>query len=480
MESIWSKSISLKKHSPLKGDISTNTVVIGGGITGLLTAYRLKEKGIKCVVIEAETICNKQTKNTTAKITSQHGVLYSKIRSFYGEEAAKEYAYENQKAIEDYKNLIEKHHISCCFEKKKAVLYSLKDAGVIEKEADAAKKAGIECYLTHKTELPFPVKSALVFENQAQFNPLAFLSAISEELEIYENTKALKVENNIVYTDKGNISAQNIVFSCHFPFVNFPGLYFLRLNQERSYAVSSKWNKELKGMYIDAANGFSFRAYKNNIIIGGGASRTGKMEGQNPFELIEKKGKMWFQDFKTEYQWSAQDCISLDGIPYIGRFIQANPNIFVATGFNKWGMTSAMVSANLISDMVCGIKNYENSIFSPSRFSIFASLKNICTNTVQTVKGFSKYLDYSNLKAKDIKQETAGIIKYKGEKCGAYRCKDGNLYIVSLKCPHLKCILNWNAATKTWDCPCHGSRYDYKGNLLDNPAQENSILIARI
>ncbi|MDE5996154.1 MAG: FAD-dependent oxidoreductase, partial [Eubacterium sp.] len=382
--------------------------------------------------------------------------------------------------ISDYEKLIKENHIDCDFEKKNAVLYSLEDENIIEKEAIAAKKAGIKCYVTRKTELPFPVKSALVFENQAQFNPLEFLSAISEHLEIYENTKAIRVENNVVFTNRGNIKAENIVFACHFPFVNFPGAYFLRLNQERSYVVSSKWNGKLNGMYIDAVKGFSFRTYENNIIIGGGAHRTGKAENGNSFKLIEKKGKMLFPDFKAEYCWSAQDCISLDGIPYIGRLVKSNPNIFVATGFNKWGMTSAMVSANRISDMISGNNCYENSVFSPSRFSLSASSKNICMNTAETVEGFCGYLGHTNLQARDIACETAGIINYKGKKCGAYRCKDRKLYIVSLKCPHLKCLLNWNDTTKTWDCPCHGSRYDYKGNLLDNPAQKNSILIAEI
>ncbi|MDE6412362.1 MAG: FAD-binding oxidoreductase, partial [Eubacterium sp.] len=329
MKSIWSESISLKKHNALNGDISTNTVVIGGGIAGLLIAYRLKEKGIPAVVVEAKTICSGQTKNTTAKITSQHGAIYSKILLHYGVEAVKEYAYENEKAIADYENLIQKKNIACSFERKNAVLYSLEDEKLIEKEYRAAKKAGIKCYITNKTELPFSVKSALVFKNQAQFNPLEFLSAISDELEIYENTKVLSVENHVVLTDKGNINAENIVFACHFPFVNFPGLYFLRLNQERSYAVSSKWNGKLNGMYIDAVKGFSFRAYEDNIIIGAGTHRTGKAEKGNPFALIEKKGKMMFPDFKAEYCWSAQDCVPLDDIPYIGRFIKGNPNVFV-------------------------------------------------------------------------------------------------------------------------------------------------------
>ena len=477
MKSIWSKGIELKNYTSLKGDIKAHTVVIGGGIAGILTAYRLKEKGIKAIIIEAKTICSGQTKNTTAKITSQHGAIYNKIISNYGEKAARQYAAANEKAISEYEQIIEKHNIDCHFERKNAILYSVNDSEIIKKEAEAAKRAGINCYVTNKTELPFPVKAALVFRNQAQFNPLEFLSAIADNLKIYENTSVTKIADNIVYTENGTVTAENIIFACHYPFVNFPGLYFLRMSQERSYVVSSKWNGELTGMSIDAGKGLSFREYKNEILIGGGAHRTGKTDKSNPFDMLIKKGKMMFSDFNETAEWSAQDCITLDGIPYIGRLSAAAPNIFVATGFNKWGMTSAMVGADIISDMICGGNTSAYSVFSPSRFSIFAAAKNLCTNTKETARGFAKHLKQANYKAENIKTGTAGIIKYQGKKAGAYRDENGKLYIVSLTCPHLKCELEWNDTTKTWDCPCHGSRYDYQGRLVDNPAQQNSILI---
>ncbi len=189
MKSIWSKGIELKNYTSLKGDIKAHTVVIGGGIAGILTAYRLKEKGIKAIIIEAKTICSGQTKNTTAKITSQHGAIYNKIISNYGEKAARQYAAANEKAISEYEQIIEKHNIDCHFERKNAILYSVNDSEIIKKEAEAAKRAGINCYVTNKTELPFPIKAALVFRNQAQFNPLEFLSAIADNLKIYKNCR---------------------------------------------------------------------------------------------------------------------------------------------------------------------------------------------------------------------------------------------------------------------------------------------------
>ena len=477
MESLWSKSVTFRKRAALEGDIKVNTAVIGGGIAGLLTAYRLRERGIDAVVLEAKEICSGQTENTTAKITSQHGIIYSKIETGYGRAAAKHYAALNQKAISDYEKIINEKNIECHFERKKAYLYTLHDRAEIEKEASAARQAGINCGVVTNTELPFPVKAALVFDNQAQFNPLEFLLPISEELRIYENTPVTKTVGNVLYTDKGTVTARNIVFACHYPFVNFPGLYFLRMSQERSYVVSTEWNGTLDGMYIDAGNGLSFRSYENQLLIGGGAHRTGEAPENDPFEMLVKKGKMLFPEFNETARWSAQDCISLDGIPYIGDFSCASKNVFVATGFNKWGMTTSMAAANIISDMICGKENHRNWIFSPSRFSPVAGAKNFCTNTGETVKGFAKHLKGTEFTAEGVRNGEARRIKYNGKKAGAYRDENGELFVVSLKCPHLKCELNWNGATKTWDCPCHGSRYDYKGNLLDNPAQHQSILL---
>ena len=476
MESLWSKSVSFEPRKSLGSDITADTVVIGAGIAGLLTAYRLKEKGISAAVIEANVICGGQTKNTTAKITSQHGAVYGRIISGYGEKAARQYAAANQKAIGDYESIIKEKGIDCDFERKNAVLYTLHDKSEIEKEASAAKRAGIDCFITDKTDLPFSVKAALVFKDQAQFNPLKFLKPVSRGLDIYEHTPVIKIKDGIVFTDKYRIKTDKIVFAGNYPFVNFPGLYFLKMSRERSYVVSSKWNGSLDSMYIDAGNGLSFRTYGDQIIIGGGAHRTGKPPEVDPYKMLVKKGRLYVPEFRETARWSAQDCITLDGIPYIGRF-SSSPDYYIATGFNKWGMTSSMASANAISDMIAGKDTSQYEVFSPRRFSPTAQAKNFCKNTGETVKGFAAYLKGADLTAASIRRGTAGIIKYKGEKAGAYRDENGKIYIVSLKCPHLKCMLKWNPCEKAWECPCHGSRYSFKGELIDGPAQANSILL---
>lgn len=479
MESVWSKSTEMKSHPKLNKNLDIDTIVIGAGIAGILIANALTEQGIDTAVLEAKTVCSGQTKNTTAKITSQHGAIYSKIIKYYGLNAAKQYAAANETAISDYEKIIKEKNISCDFEKTKAVLYSVKNKSIIEKEALAAKKAGIDCELTDKTDLPFSVAKALVFQNQAQFNPLKFMNCLTENIKIYENTPAVKIKNNTVYTKKYRIQAKHIVIACHYPFINFPGMYFLRMSQERSYVIAASCeNYRLNGMYISADNsGPSLRNYKRLVLIGGGAHRTGNSKEQQAYKMLSHTGKKLFPAYLEADRWSAQDCITLDSIPYIGRFSKKSPNTYVATGFGKWGMTSAMVSANIISDMITGKNNPYTEIFSPKRFSLAAVSKNLLTNLGETVKGFASHIKFTLETAEEVPVNTARIIRYKGQNAGAYRDKNGRIYIVSLKCPHLKCTLNWNETTKTWDCPCHGSRYDYKGNLVDNPAQEKSILL---
>ena len=344
----------------------------------------------------------------------------------------------------------------------------------------SASAAGIDCYMTEKTDLPIKITDALVFKNQAQFHPLKFVSGIINDLECFEHTAVTRIVGSTIYTKNARIEAKNIVIATHYPFINFPSYYFLRMSQERSYvaALEGKGVK-LDGMYIGSGNeSLSFRSYGDYILLGGGAHRTGVMPSKMPFDMLAEKARELYPNHKITAKWSAQDCVTIDNIPYIGRFGGDNSNIFIATGFGKWGMTSSMVSADIISSLICGSPLDYGEVFSPQRFKFAAARKNIFTNTKETVKGFSAHLKRANGELHNLPVGTAKEIKYKDKKAGAYRDENGRIYIVTLKCPHLKCKRNWNDSTKTWDCPCHGSRYNYKGELIDNPAQESSILIA--
>lgn len=477
MKSLWSESCKFRKREALNKDIKTDVLVIGAGIAGILTAYMLKQKGREVVVIDATEIASGNTKNTTAKITSQHNLIYSKLITEFGEEKARQYAKANELAIKKYKEIIEDRRIECDFEEKPAYVYSLNEVEVLKEEAEAAKKLGIDAKFVQEANLPFKIKGAIKFNNQAQFNPLKFLKDISNELVIYENTRALEIKENLVVTSGGNITAKNIVVATHYPIMNASGYYFMKMHQERSYVLALENTNKIDGMYIDLnKEGYSFRTYNNLLLLGGISHRTGENEEGGSYDELRKVAKRLYPKAKEKYHWSAQDCMTIDGIPYIGRYSSETPNIYVATGFNKWGMTSSMVSAMIISDMILEKENDFSEIFSPRRFDLSLSINNIANDLIETAKNFiaqKVYIPSSEIE--HIKNGHGGIIEYNGEKVGVYKNKEGKEFFVSTKCTHLGCQLSWNADELTWDCPCHGSRFDYKGRLIGSPATKDLV-----
>ncbi|HHD2964447.1 FAD-dependent oxidoreductase [Clostridium perfringens] len=477
MKSVWSESCKFRKREALNKDIKTDVLVIGAGIAGVLTAYMLKQKGRDVVLIDAAEIASGNTKNTTAKITSQHDLIYSKLIAEFGEEKARQYAKANELAIKKYKEIIEDKRIECDFEEKPAYVYSLNEIDVLKEEVEAAKNLGIDAEFVDEANLPFKINGAVKFNNQAQFNPLKFLKGISNELIIYENTRALEIKENLVVTSGGNITANNIVVATHYPIMNAPGYYFMKMHQERSYVLALENTSEIDGMYIDInKEGYSFRTYNNLLLLGGISHRTGENEEGGSYDKLRKVAKELYTKAKEKYYWSAQDCMTIDGIPYIGRYSSETPNIYVATGFNKWGMTSSMVSAMIISDMILEKENDFSEIFSPRRFDLSLSINNIANDLIETAKNFiaqKVYIPSSEIE--HIKNGHGGIIEYNGEKVGVYKNKEGKEFFVSTKCTHLGCQLSWNADELTWDCPCHGSRFDYKGRLIGSPATKDLV-----
>lgn len=477
MKSVWSESCNFRTREVLNKDIKTDILIIGGGIAGILTAYMLKESGRDVVLIDGSKIVNGNTKNTTAKITSQHDLIYNKLIAEFGEEQARQYAKANELAIKKYKEIIDKRKIDCEFEEKPAYIYSLNEIDSLKDELEAAKKVGINAEWVEDSTLPFKIKGAIKFNNQAQFNPLKFLKDISDDLTVYENTRALEIKENLVITNRGSITANSIVVATHYPIMNTPGYYFMRMHQERAYVIALENTNNIDGMYIDVdKNGYSFRSYKDLLLLGGMKQRTGENEKGGTYDELRRIAKELYPNSKEKYHWSAQDCMTIDGIPYIGRYSDETPNIYVTTGFNKWGMTSSMVSAMIISDMILGKENDFSEIFSPKRFDLSVSISNIAKDTIKTAKNFIAQKIYiPSINIEHIKNGHAGVVEYNGEKVGVYKDNEGKEFVVTTKCPHLGCELHWNADELTWDCPCHGSRFDYKGQLIGSPATKGLV-----
>ncbi len=473
MASIWTQSTQPPHCPVLPGDKSADAVVIGGGMAGILTAYQLKEAGVEAVVLEADRVGSGQTQNTTAKITSQHGPIYARLLRQLGAEGAGQYARANQRAIGEYRRIVRDLGVDCALEERPACLYSVREEEPLREEARAQRALGLPAEFTTRTGLPFPVKGAVRLEGQAQFHPLLFLNAAAEQVQVYEQTRVLRVEGDRVETERGTVRAKHIVFACHFPFVNAPGYYFLRMHQERSYVLALEGPAPLDGMYYSIdPEGLSLRTSGPYLLVGGGAHRTGENSAGGKYATLRQAAKAHWPEAREQAHWSAQDCIPLDGVPYIGRFAPSAPNWYVATGFQKWGMTSSMVSAMLITALITGHEDPDGAVFSPRRFRLGAAAANLLEDGTQSVKGLSRQLFARGRAAlADLPPGHGGVVELDGEKVGGYRREDGELFLISTRCPHLGCQLEWNPDEHSWDCPCHGSRFDYQGRLLTGPAQ---------
>lgn len=473
MESIWSRSCKLEECAPLPGDMETEIAVIGGGMAGLLTAFLLQKEGRRVAVLEAGRVAGGQTKNTTAKITSQHGLIYQKLAKDLGEKKAKQYAGANEAAVGEYRRIIAEEGIPCDFEEKDAYVYGT-DARDLMEEAAVAAGLGLPAEFTQELSIPIPGQSAVRFRGQGQFHPLKFLKGIVSQLEIYEHTPVRTVEDTTLITDRGRVRAEKVVFATHYPFVNFPGLYFARMHQDRSYVLALENAGQVEGMYVGAEDkGYSFRNYGALLLLGGENHRTGENSGGGRYDALRKTAAELFPAGREVACWSAQDCITPDSVPYIGQYASSRPDWYVATGFHKWGMTSSMVSAMLLRDSICGRKNPWAEVFDPGRFGVEA-LSGIAAESGQAVKGLVRtFFKIPEETAKEIPAGHGGIVLLEGEKVGVYKEEDGTLHTVDVRCPHLGCQLEWNPDEKSWDCPCHGTRFDYRGNWLSGPAQED-------
>lgn len=425
-KSIWKKTENLPHFAELRGNVKTDVLIVGGGMAGLLCAYFLKEHGVDYLLVEKDSIASGITGNTTAKITAQHGLIYQKLLKTVGVERAKQYLDANQAAVRKYFELCKE--IDCDFKEKNNFIYSVENRQKIEQEVRALEELSVKPLFSEAKELPFTVAGAVGFSHQAEFHPLKFIRAIANGLNIYEHTFVKGFLKNAAITRNGRIGFQRLVIATHFPMDNKHGLYFMKMYQHRSYVLALLGAEIPKEMYVDEAKGgFSFRRYENYLLLGGGGHRTGKLGGA--WEELRAFAHKTYPGAREVAHWAAQDCMTLDGIPYIGKYAQGMENSYVTTGFNKWGMTSSMVGAMLLADRITGKKNSFSKVFDPSRSMLHPQL---LINMAETASNF--------------------------------------LIPSKKRCPHLGCVLKWNRAEHSWDCPCHGSRFARDGKLLDNPA----------
>ncbi len=425
--SVWA-DVKLPKFEPLAGNLSTDVLIIGGGLAGLLCAHRLEQDGVDYALIEADRIMAGVSWNTTAKITSQHGLIYDKLVRSFDEETAMLYYQANEAAVNRYRQLA--RTIDCDFEEKDNYVYTVDFVDGLVKEMAALDRLGIKAEFVDKAPLNVASAGAIRFRDQAQFHPLKFAAAIAKGLKIYEHTPARSFVEDTVLTDYGKITAKKVIVATHFPMNNKHGAFFLKMYQSRSYVLALENAGSVDGMYVDGKGGLSFRQYGDLLLLGGGGHRTGKTGGG--WAALEDFAKRHYPSATEKYRWATQDCMTLDGLPYIGQYSKGTPNLYVATGFNKWGMTSSMVAADVLGDLVQGRGNPYASVFAPSRTVLRPQL---AVNMLEATKSL--------------------------------------LTFTKPRCPHMGCALKWNQQERSWDCPCHGSRFTGAGKLLLNPATDD-------
>ena len=499
MISYWLETTKPEENGKeIESNYTADVCIIGAGITGLSTGYYLAKNGLKVIILDKDKIGQKASGHTTAKITLQHGLIYDYLINSYGIKFALKYFAANKQAISNIKQIIETEKIDCDFEEQSNYIYTTdkKEVGIIQNEVDALN--ALSGYLNGERyaqfvtccDLPFKIAGGVKTKNQAQFHPRKYMLGLAKFIEnncgiIFTNSCVKDVKkqqdgNYITFSGNYEIKSKYVVMASHYPFINFPGLYFSKMYQASSYAIAIETDEKLfNGMYINTKEPIlSFRTIKDGdrrlLVIGGGNHKTGFDPESNleyGYNYLEKEAQKLYPGCKSLYKWNTRDCVTLDKIPYIGEFSHLMPNMFVATGFNKWGMTSSNVAANIIKDKILGKENKYAEIFDATRVKPIKNREELKNMVSQVVKSF--VTNRIKIPEKDlsvIQKDNGGIIKVNGMSVGIYKDKEGKIFAVNPTCTHLGCLLTWNNLDKTWDCPCHGSRFDYTGKNMYDPA----------
>ncbi|MFY0148077.1 FAD-dependent oxidoreductase [Bacillus cytotoxicus] len=489
--SYWMDSTLLPTFPALSENIKTEVVIIGAGITGITTAYLLAKEGMKVVLLDSDRILNGTTGHTTAKITAQHDLIYDELINHFGIDKARLYYEANHQALQFIKETVKTHHIECGFTEEDAYLYTTgkDELRKLIKEYEAYKKLNIPCEYVTSIPVPLSTQAALVMKKQAQFHPLHYLKKLVEEFikmggTIYEHTTAIDIEKGFypqVITKNGQRITSGYVALCsHFPFYDKSSFFFTRMYAERSYVLAIQSKTEYPGgMYLSIDN--PTRSLRSTtidgtklILVGGESHKTG--QGINTmlhYEALHSFAEEIFEIEQIPYRWSAQDLITLDKIPYIEHINENNPNIFVATGYRKWGMTTSTVAAQLLTTSIIKRNSPYKELFAPSRFHADPDIKTFASQNLDVAKHLIEgKLEFALREPEDLANGEGAVVRVNGKRAGAYKDDNGKLHIVDTTCTHLGCEVEWNSGDCTWDCPCHGSRFSINGDVVEGPANQ--------
>lgn len=489
MTSVWMDSAPATAYEPLPHDVEADVCVIGGGITGLTAAVLLKEAGLTVAVVEMDRIAAGVTARTTGKLSALHGLAYRQLRSRFGADGARVYAEANQAALELIARWVRDRAIDCDFRRKPNFTYAEDDAAAIEEEVEAAGAAGLRASFTTETDLPWPVAGAVRVEDQAEFHARRYLLALADGLPgdgsaIYERTRAHSVSDGSpcrVRTDHGEVVARDVIVATHYPMLD-RGLFFARLSPERSYAIAARLRGPVpQGMYISTESpAHSLRAVpyggEELLIVVGESHKTGQGgDTAERYAQLEAWARERFDVAEVPFRWSTQDAMPADGLPYVGRVSLVSKHVWTAAGYRKWGLTNGTAGAMILADLIRDAPNPWAATFDSNRIMPLAAAPTIAKENVNVGVHFllDRFRPPGTGSLDALAPGEGAIVSVDGERAAAYRDDDGVVHAVSPTCTHLYCHVTWNAAERSWDCPCHGSRFDVDGRVIQGPAVDD-------
>ena len=483
-QSLWLEGMPTHSYPRLDGDRTVDVVVLGAGITGLTTALLLTARGARVAVIEADRVGGGVTGNNTAKVTALQSTVYSSLQRAHGKEAAADYAAGSMAAVQQVAALIEEQGIECDLQRRPALTVAADETelSTVQREAKAALSAGLPVRWTDDVDLPFPVAGAVRLDDQIALHPVRYARGLAEAIrragsEIYEGTRATALYEGTpcrVTTTGATVSAGHVVVATHYPAFDRGG-YFARLEPTRSYCIAAAVRGPLPtGMSINAGSPTrSLNTYGDLLIVGGEGHPTGaRGVDEQCFGRLADFARRHWDVTQVSHRWSAQDPTSYDQLPVIGRYTPVSSGVYVASGFMKWGLTGGTMAAAILADLISGRqpKPWADR-FNPHRVSLRSAPRLVKINAkAATDLVVDRIMPAEVSSAADVPAGEARVVRDGLGKVGAFREADGTLHAVSLRCTHLGCLLRFNGAERSWDCPCHGSRFDVDGSVLEGPA----------
>lgn len=491
----WMRTADLPAFAPLAAPAEVDVAVVGGGIAGLSTAWELARKGMGVMVLESGRIAGGVTGYTTGKLTALHTAVYDTLRSRHGAEAAGLYASSHSAALAHVIEVAQEFGVDCSLERRPALTYCEDPAGVeaLRTEAEAARAAGLDASFVTETGLPYPVAGAVRVEDQAQFHPLAYLRALVDDLvarggSLYEGTQVTGVSGGdpcrVTTASGAAVYARHVVVATHHPVFDH-ALLATRLTQHRDLVVAGPMPAELDpdGMYITQEGGKrSVRTAplakgQRLLIVTGEAFAPGADDDVRArFARLDAWARERFPGVSITQRWAAQDNSSTDALPLIGGLPTAGDNVYVATGFAGWGMTGGVLAGQLIASLVTGTPQPWTDLYDPHRFGpAVRSAPAFLKAQWDTGKHFVKdrldtLVDGSNGPVSELQPGEGTVVRGAAKPCAVHRDDEGHLHVVSAVCTHMGCLVAFNNAERTWECPCHGSRFGIDGAVLQGPA----------